>query len=229
MTFSLRGQSANIRVACENTYLKQVEHIKFLGLTIDSNLKWTSHIFNVENKLRTMAFAMKKIRPITTEDTAWKIYFAFVHPHIMYMNCIWGGTNNVHLLKLARLQNGIVKTVKKLPRLTNSTELYSEKVLALNNLNKFEIMVYMYKVQHDLIKCNIPLIRVSAVHNQRTRQQNNIYQVQSRTSMAQNSVFQKGIRLFNNLPIEIKLSRSLPVFKTRLRVFLSQQLVQNQQ
>lgn len=229
MTFSLRGQSANIRVACENTYLKQVEHIKFLGLTIDSNLKWTSHIFNVENKLRTMAFAMKKIRPITTEDTAWKIYFAFVHPHIMYMNCIWGGTNNVHLLKLARLQNGIVKTVKKLPRLTNSTELYSEKVLALNNLNKFEIMVYMYKVQHGLIKCNIPLIRVSAVHNQRTRQQNNIYQVQSRTSMAQNSVFQKGIRLFNNLPIEIKLSRSLPVFKTRLRVFLSQQLVQNQQ
>lgn len=80
-------------------------------------------------------------------------------------------------------------------------------------------------MQHGLIKCNI----VSAVHNQRTRQQNNIYQVQSRTSMAQNSVFQKGIRLFNNLPIEIKLSRSLPVFKTRLRVFLSQQLVQNQQ
>lgn len=228
MTFSLRGQSPIIRVVCDNTYLKQVEQTKFLGLIIDSNIKWTSHIINVENKLKTMTFALKKLRPLVTEDTAWKVYFAFVHPHIMYMNCIWGSTSNVHLLKLSRLQNGIIKIIKKLPRLTRSSDLYNEKVLALNNLNKFEIMIYLYKVQHGLIKCNIPLIRVSTVHTQRTRQQNNIYQVLSRTSMAQNSVFQRGIRLFNNLPIEIKLARSLSSFKNRLRSHLSQ-LAHNQQ
>jgi hypothetical protein len=47
---------------CSCKPMRMVFSFKYLGITIDFNLKWTEHIQNIKNKLRSLTALFYKIR-----------------------------------------------------------------------------------------------------------------------------------------------------------------------
>lgn len=222
MVFSFNN-SNNIRlnISVDGNTIQQVNLFRYLGLEIDQNLKWNSHISSICSKISPYIFALKKIRKFVTEPTAWKIYYAYIHPHLIYMNSIWGCTALTYLSSLKVLQNKSLKIIKGLPALNPSHELYNNKILPLHLLNKFETCCFIYKIVKNLVKTNITLIANSEIHAHDTRSNSNFFIIRSRTRLAQRSLMNRGITLFNGLPNNIKNARSIIEFKVKLKQFLT--------
>ena len=73
----------------------------FLGILIDSALKWIEHIKYIHNKLiKFVSIFFYKIRAELLPEMLRLIYFAFVHSHLLYGIEIYGNTTANHLSKL---------------------------------------------------------------------------------------------------------------------------------
>ncbi|KAA5662330.1 reverse transcriptase family protein, partial [Pseudomonas aeruginosa] len=92
-TPNVRQVDTNIIVSGET--LELVDSTVFLGITVDSRLQWGPHICKLANRLSSAAFAVKKIRTYTDEDTARLVYFSYFHSVMSYGILLWGNAADV--------------------------------------------------------------------------------------------------------------------------------------
>ena len=79
---------------------KEIEHVescKYLGILIDSDLKWQDHINYIYNKLIKFTSIFYKIRTKLPEEVLRMIYFVFVHSHLSYGIEVYANTTANHL------------------------------------------------------------------------------------------------------------------------------------
>ena len=62
-----------------NTPIHRVQHAKFLGVIIDCNLSWSSHISNTARKIAKYAPIIYRIRNLCTKESIKLIYHCNVH------------------------------------------------------------------------------------------------------------------------------------------------------
>ena len=73
----------------EGTVLENVESIKYLGVTITSDLKWNSHIRNVCSKAnRTLGFLRRNLFSCP-QDVKEAAYKSMVRPILEYGSTVW--------------------------------------------------------------------------------------------------------------------------------------------
>ena len=158
--------------------------------------------------------------PFISEQTAWKLYYAHVNSHITYLNSIWGLANQKSITSLQRLQNRVIKNIRKLTVLFPSAELYSSRVLNTKCIYIYEIILLIYKVKNNMIKCNVELQIHSNIHDYSTRNKDNFYVSTNRTKLVRKDVFRIGPKLFNRIPNIIKNENSLNLFKMKLKDYI---------
>ena len=74
--------TANIRM--NGISLKQVNDVKFLGVVIDSKLKWKSHIEDVTAKLAKLRGVLFKLRNCMSVECMKQLYLSLVYPHLLH-------------------------------------------------------------------------------------------------------------------------------------------------
>ena len=72
-----------------NIEIKRESSIKFLGVIIDENLTWKSHIEVVENKISKNIGVLYRASHLLDFKNLLKIYFSFIHIYISYANTAW--------------------------------------------------------------------------------------------------------------------------------------------
>ena len=96
--------SITIQLKIDNAIIHRVETHKFLGVTIDSKLKFGDHISEISKKISKSIGIIYKLSVFLPTSTLKNLYYALVHSHLMYCNALWGGTNQTHLQPLIVLQ-----------------------------------------------------------------------------------------------------------------------------
>lgn len=112
--------------------LTRVDDAKFLGLVLDEDLTFSKHVAHVKNKIRPMAFALKRINYLLTKSTAEQLYFAHVHSHLIYLNPIWSAALEKDTSFVFVLQKKALKFMNGLNMRTPSVQLFSQKILPLS-------------------------------------------------------------------------------------------------
>jgi hypothetical protein len=131
--------------------IQQVEHIKFLSVVIDENLKWQMHIKSVARKIYPLYQKMIQIRYIIPMVTRRLIYDALIVPIFTYGLHVWGNTYHVHSQKLSRLHKKLIKIMYFVPIHENITELCQrERLLTLAGSYKYYGAIFIFK---ELQKC----------------------------------------------------------------------------
>ena len=89
-----------INVQINGTKIKRVESFNFLGIMLDENLTWKSHIEIVGKKISKVTGILYKLKNIFPENVLFVLYNSLIVSYINYGLLLWG----VHVHKLELLQ-----------------------------------------------------------------------------------------------------------------------------
>ena len=79
------------------------EHIKYLGVIIDTHLNWKKHILNISKKLGR-CIGICKLRPFLKTNNLKNIYYSLFYSHRVYSIQVWGSTCTSEINKFLVLQ-----------------------------------------------------------------------------------------------------------------------------
>lgn len=213
----------DFRVIFEGKQIERVEEFKFLGLTIDNKLSWINHIDSIKKKILPTLFAIYRIRRYVNKKVLWSIYHAHFLSHVKYLSPIWSAAPAYKINELQRMQNKIIKAINFLNYYHPSHLLYTE-TLNISKTIMYELIIYFYKIKQNLIKCNIPLQRITEIHDYNTRQRSNFFHRNIRTNKGINGILYRGVVNYNDLPHSIKEIITISQFKKELLKHVSNQI-----
>ena len=92
MIFKTRGKNVNTpaNVTINDKIIKQVKWTKFLGILIDEQMTWKTHINFITNKISTLSGIIARLRHYVGIKILRGIYFTLIYPYITYCNIVWG-------------------------------------------------------------------------------------------------------------------------------------------
>ena len=200
--------------------IRVVDVTKFLGLTIDSRLKWITHINNVAQKISSGCYLIKRVLRICNFNTAKLVYFSYVHSNLLYGIALWG--HSPHAIKLFRLQKRAMKYLANASYEPTDPNVYfkdSTKPL----YKKFDIMPLPCMYIFTMILYVINNKHLTKVANEKLcdytlRKNNNFYDLT--TVNYSKGPLAQGVNIFNHLPYEIKCKVHENDFSKRLKNFL---------
>ena len=140
-----------------DTFISRVDRCKYLGVMIDTELKWQSHIDIVYSKLLKFIGIFHKLRCYVSGYVLRLLYFAFVHSQLLYGIEIYGNTRHTQLNKLCVLNNKILRIIQNKPLRTPVIQLYqSYNTLPIPKLHNFHLLCLVFKY----FNCNkkLPII-----------------------------------------------------------------------
>ena len=85
--------------------IDNVSSVKSLGIFIDKNLRWQTHIDKLSKKVASGIGAIKRIRTFVPPSTLHYIYNALIQSHFDYCNLVWGNCGKTLFDRLHKLQN----------------------------------------------------------------------------------------------------------------------------
>ena len=147
-----QGTIEKFSVLLDGNELSRCESAKYLGNTIESNLRWNLHIASLCKKLSQSAGIISKLRHFLNFETLKMLYHSFVKSHLLYGILPWGNDYKSAIQPLQILQNKILRLMFKIEpqsNVSNNYLYYSSKLLKIDDLYKLEIAKFMYLYEHN--------------------------------------------------------------------------------
>lgn len=177
-----------------NINIKTTNQIKYLGVTIDSHLRWDIHVNNVTQTLRGVLYKFKYLKNLLDTTHMKIIYYALVESRIQYAILSWGGVLYSHLNKLDILQKKCLKIMYNKENTYPSDSLFAEaRVLDVRQIFMYNILIYLYKDKKNLQK-------IDHMYETRHKTKDNVQFTTTKKSIGQRCYAYLSRRIFNSLP-----------------------------
>ena len=119
-------------------HIEEKSYIKYLGVYIDNNLKWTQHINHVKSKIAKNTGVLNKLRYFIDLRMLKQLYYTLIYPYLNYGLMSWGNTYTTNLNKIRSSQNACVKSIFFAPKRENVTPYYNLlKILKFSNMANY--------------------------------------------------------------------------------------------
>jgi hypothetical protein len=106
----------HINVTIEGEKLEIVRNTKFLGIILDDQLNWKSHVSYLALKIAKSVGIISRARQLLSTTILKQLYYSFLYPFLTYCNIIWGQATNLTLWPIFRLQKRALRTVFNIRR-----------------------------------------------------------------------------------------------------------------
>ena len=104
------GQSLSYpQLKINNTVIKEVEEIKFLGILLDKKLTLDHHINYLCKKLSCCIGTLKRMRHFIPEELKLSLYHTLFESHLVYRISVWSGIGNAKLEKIFIVQKRCIR------------------------------------------------------------------------------------------------------------------------
>jgi hypothetical protein len=197
--------------------IERAYSVTYLGLHLDSHMRFDIHIDHLRKKITPILFALRRTRHLITHKAAMAVYYAHIYSRLTYLNPIWNGASLDHMKKLSVLQNKALKIINFKPMRYPTKLLYSPKIIPVSVICKFELGLLTFKLINGSTRNDFTYRRTHEIHEYGTRSRNNFYVQTARTEVGRDSIFFKGIAIFDGLPNEIREETVMSKFKTALK------------
>ena len=137
----------DLNICIGNSIIPRVDSTKFLGLIIQSDLKWHLHIEMILNKLYKTVGIIRKARNKLTSEIVLLLYYSFFYPFLIYGNIFWGATNKTLIYKLTVIQKRFIRICFSLNYMDHTKIFFqNNQILNIEQINKFITLCFIYKV-----------------------------------------------------------------------------------
>ena len=224
---------ANVRTNCEikitinGVTVPQVQSTKFLGIWLDDQLNWNTHVGIIHKKLQNRLGLLKRSKHFLSSHCLRIVYFAQFQSVMSYGIVVWGSMlKDSDLNMLGKLQNNCMKCISKLQDID---ELYkSVHVLPVKKIIMLEQAKLGYKLCNNMLphKLNRTMITdqnnasIKKTHGYDTRHKKipNLPYVNS--TKYRKSFLCKAISSYSSLPSVLTQSNNLLRFISECKKYL---------
>jgi hypothetical protein len=204
--------------------INEVSHTKFLGIIIDSELKWSYHCNHIANKIAKGVGILGKLRRYLKNETLVNMYYSFIYPYLNYCIEVWGKTYNVYLKSIITMQKRAVRIIAYANYREHTSQLFVNfKILPLNKIYIYALAQFMYKYNSEILPeiFDDMFTRAEDVHGYNTRSKSSIRIVSHRLDLRSRSVRISGSKIWNFLGnCNIGIGESFNIYKRNLKIFL---------
>ena len=194
--------------------------VKFLGVHIDSDMKFDSHVNHVKNKISKYIGIFYRLRKFVPEYVLIKLYYSLVYPYLSYCIPIWGAAYDNHISNLIVIHKKLIRVITCSDYNAHTSPLfYRLEILKLKDIYTFSLAVEMFKYNKGLTNNN----NYNASHREQvynTRNKNAMLPTFQRLTTTQQSISYRAPHVWNSLPVSLKELSSLPKFKLETRKYL---------
>lgn len=179
--------------------IREVQHTKYLGVTIDQNLKWKQHVARLTSNIRKLIRKFYIIREILNEHLLICVYRALVESLLRYAIIVWGSLYENALKPLRTVQNYILRIIFRKDKMSPTYQLYSDKIPSTRCLFVLSVCSYMYQ--------NPTIVGEHVSHSYSTRSNvvRNLQIPNSTTNLNLRSIEYLGVKIYNILPVELRV------------------------
>ena len=186
---------------------------KFLGITIDKNLKFSKHVDTVCKKLSSGIFVLNQLSNFSDTKVLLAAYYGLIYPYLAYAVPIWGH-ENTRTKFIFKLQKKAIRVIFRKPRTFSCKSLFTgNNILTFPSIYILEAVFFVHK--------NLHLFQTApSTHRYSLRRNDNIKIPPHRTSFYEQHLGYNGVRLYNSLPEYFKSFRKLDVFRRKVKSYL---------
>ena len=192
---------------------------KFLGMTLNQKLTWSSHVNQLILKHNRNLNLLKLSRNMLNKESKLLVYHSHLESHIQYRILLWGnGTNTEQINRLQKIQDKALQymTSKKIA-LENKEEL---GVLDIKSMIELANLKFGYKIQHQLLPtitkgicmCDSKNKPLTKQHNYDTRYKKTPYLPKNASKQYKSSFLCHGPQSLVTLKVETNMKSSLKSF-----------------
>ena len=210
----------DIKISCGNESIIPSYHVKNLGLHMDRFMSFNVHIDEVCKKVTGILMYINRMKDSFDISTRSQIVQSLALSIINYCFIIWGTTNTTQLDRVQKLQNFAAKVAIGGARKYDhvSPIIKQLKWLKIKEKNIYDTCIMVFKIlNHNFPSWLISFQTVNEIRNVETRQSNDLYVDRTRTDMGARSLKSRGPFLWNVLPLHVKNTNSLNVFRNKLK------------
>ena len=204
---SIRGQDVDFS-----------KSITALGVCIDENLTFDTHVDNICLKASRQISALQRLTGLLDLPSRKAIYTSFTFSNFNYCPLVWFFTSRASITKMQKLQERALRFVLK-----DSTSDY-ETLLSKGGFDSFRISalktmaVEIYKILNGMGPKYLSPLLSRSITPYNLRDQNKLIQPLKRTTtFGIKSLAYYGTHLWNILPHDVKGALTLNNFKTLMR------------
>ena len=205
--------------------IDKVTSCKYLGVIIDQALTWNDHITYIYKRLIKFTAIFYKLRDILPFACLSHLYYAFVHPVILYGIEVYANACKTALDKLIKLNNKLLRILLSKKLATPVNDLYAAlNTLPIYTLHELQLLVFIHKFFHH--RNLLPTIFHSyftvnnVLHEHNTRASSNLHITHVNSNFGHRCSTYRGCKFWNELPDYLKLPSPVHLFKRNVKKYL---------
>ena len=118
--------------------------IRYLGIYIDSNISWKSHINYIAKKIKRSIGILSKLRYFLNTKTLLSLYYTLVEPFFNSCVIAWGNAHQSTLQPLSNLQKKAIRIIIFSSFIEHSSPLFKDlNIVKLADIITFQLAVFM--------------------------------------------------------------------------------------
>ncbi|KAG7308231.1 hypothetical protein JYU34_006904 [Plutella xylostella] len=207
------NKKMGLTVKHKNKTIKESDTVKFLGVTIDRNCNWKSHIENVCNKLNRFVYVLYRLSRITGQKAALAAYHGYVLSVLRYGLLIWG--NSTDFNKAFIVQKKCLRAIYGKKQTDSCKPLFKKsKIMTLVSMYILEAAIHV-KSNPNLYK------KAGNIVNFDIRNKERLVLPKHNSALYSKNCHIMTIKVYNCIPHEIK-QLPLKLFKHKLKYWLTE-------
>ena len=217
---------SNFSLKINDTQLEKCDSYKYLGVHIDKDLSWKMHIEHVSKNISRSCGTLAKLRHCLEIDTLREVHHALIHSYLCYGIIAWGTAPKTTLNKLNVIVNRALRIMSFAP--FGNVELNPIydilEILKIEDVYKLEVAKFAFKQNKDLLPnrlANYFEVYSSESNLRRSSRLNSISQSASNSTFGLKSIQQKIIKVWAEVPDEIKTTPYYNSFKKMFKCHLN--------
>ena len=203
--------------------IESVPCVKNLGVFFDQHLTMEKQVSGVVKSCNFQLCNIGRIRRFLTTEACKTMVNSVITSRLDYGNCVLHGVNKTTLDRLQRVQNTAARIITRTSKREHITPILAElHWLPVFYRPQFKILTYVYRSFQGTAPSYIDELLKQYSPNRPLRSQTlqRLVRPTIRTkTYGERRLAWAAASLWNNLPNDIKASKSLPVFKKRLKTY----------
>uniref|UniRef100_A0AAR2M4G4 Reverse transcriptase domain-containing protein n=1 Tax=Pygocentrus nattereri TaxID=42514 RepID=A0AAR2M4G4_PYGNA len=222
-----RHRLSNSTLKLNNLSVSSSLSVKNLGVMIDADLSFDTHISNITRTAFLHLRNIAKLRNSLSLQDAEKLVHAFITSRLDYCNALLSGCHSKSLNKLQLVQNAAARVLTRTRKFDHISPVLSAlHWLPVKFCIDYKILLLTYKALNGLAPQYLSELLSYYEPSRLLRSQGAGLLLVPRINKATSggrAFSYKAPQLWNNLPANVRESDTAPIFKSRLKTYLYSQ------